>query len=189
MKTLRITGTLAIAGLTLAALPASPAMAEDEGTTAVTFALAGGSLTVDVDPAATLAAPDKEDGEPGTWLSGVGSVSGSLGEVLISDERGATGTWVVTAASSTFDDGNDAEDTNSTNVFYYPEDVKKTGRVDLAPTSVAAPGPSIMTGAPVVTGTNVVGNNTARFTPTLTVELPPHALADTYTGTVTTSVS
>ena len=50
------------------------------------------------------------------------------------------------------------------------------------PTSITA------VAAPVADGTEASGNNTASFTPTLTVALPASALAGDYAGTVTTSV-
>jgi hypothetical protein len=40
----------------------------------------------------------------------------------------------------------------------------------------------------VAAGTLASGNNTASYTPTLTVSLPATALAGDYEGTVTTSV-
>jgi hypothetical protein len=173
MQTLRTLGTLAIAGSVLALLPLGSAMAAP-GDTVVTFTLGGGSL--DVTPAASAALTD---GAPGA-----ASVSGSLGPVTISDTRGSTAGWVLSAKSTTFTDG---AGSISDGVSYASGAATgKTGIV--TPTT---DGPTSIMGAvvvPVAAGTAASGNNTASYTPTLTVSLPESALAGDYTGTVTTSV-
>jgi hypothetical protein len=173
MKKLRTLGTVAVTGTVLAILPLGSATAASSGDTTATFTLAGGSL--DVTPAGSAALTNA--------APGAASVSGSLGPVVVSDTRGSTAGWVMSAASTTFVDG---AGTVSTGVSYDSgEATASTGTV--TPTTTGAT--SITTGAPVAEGTLASGNNTASYTPTLTVSLPASALAGTYSGTVTTSVA
>jgi hypothetical protein len=172
MKTLRIIGTVAVSGAILALLPVGSAMAAPGDTTA-TFTLAGGSLGVT--PAGTAALTN--------GASGAASVSGSLGAVDVSDTRGSTAGWVVSAASTTFVDGAGSV---STGVSY-------NSGTATASTGIVTPesaGAKSLTAVPatVASGTLASGNNTASFTPTLTVSLPSSALAGVYSGTVTTSI-
>ena len=172
MNTLRTLGTVAMAGALLTLVPVATATAAGTGDTEATFTLAGGSL--DVTPAAAAAL---NDGAPGA-----SSVSGSLGAVGISDTRGSTAGWVVSAASTTFVDG---AGSTSTGVSYNSgAATSSTGTV--TPTSAGAT--DITTEAPVAAGTGASGNNTASYTPSITVSLPGSALAGDYTGTITTSV-
>jgi hypothetical protein len=172
MNILRTLGTLAITGTVLTLVPIGSAMAADTGDTSATFTLAGGSL--DVTPAGTAALTD---GAPG-----VASVSGSLGTVGVSDTRGSIAGWVVSAESTTFVDGAGSV---STGVSYDSgAATSHTGTV--TPTSEGAT--SITAVAPVAAGTQASGNNSASYSPTLTVVLPASALAGDYTGTVTTSI-
>ena len=76
-------------------------------------------------------------------------------------------------------------------------------RPSRSPMSLMTPGPSpprgpsprphahhaVPCGAPVVTGTAGVGNNTATWDPTLAVAVPAAAVGGAYTGTLTHSVS
>jgi hypothetical protein len=172
MKTLRIIGTVAVAGTILTVGPVGSAMAAGTGDTTATFTLVGGSL--DVTPAGSAALTNGSPGAP--------SVSGSLGVVGVSDTRGSTAGWIMSAASTTFVG---AGGSVSTGVSYNSGDATgSTGTV--TPTSDGAT--SITAVAPVAAGTLASGNNTASYSPTLTVALPASALAGAYTGTVTTSV-
>ena len=169
-------GYLAAAALGAVALlgaTALPASAAGTGDTTATFTLAGGSLDVTVAAAAALT-----DGAPGA-----ASVSGSLGAVGVSDTRGSTAGWVVSAASTTFVGSNGS---TSTGVSYDSGNATATTGIITAGTDGAT---DIAAGAPVADGTTASGNNTASFSPTLTVALPASALAGDYTGTVTTSVA
>jgi hypothetical protein len=84
MKTLRILGTVALAGAILTLVPTGSAMAADTGDTEATFTLAGGSLDVTAAASAALT-----DGAPGA-----ASVSGPLGPVGVSDGAGSSSTGV-----------------------------------------------------------------------------------------------
>jgi hypothetical protein len=73
----------------------------------------------------------------------------------------------------------------STSVSYSANTVASTGIV----TAESEGATVIDTAATVVAGTDVSGNNTASYDPSLTVALPASALVGDYTGTVTTSIS
>jgi hypothetical protein len=173
MRSRRILVIVVAAGATILTLgPVGSASAADTGDTTATFTLAGGSL--DVTPAAGAALTN---GAPGA-----GSVSGSLGAVGVSDTSGSTVGWVLSAGSSTF--VGDAGSVSTGVSYNSGAATASTGTV--TPTTAGAT--SITAVAPVAAGTLANGNNTASYTPTLTVDLPASALAGDYEGTVTTSV-
>ena len=172
MKTLRILGTLAVAGSVLTLVPVGSAMAAP-GDTSTTFTVAGGSLVL-----TAAAAADLDSVAPGA-----SSVTGNLGEVVVTDARGGTAGWTVTAVSTAFTNTT-AGGPTSTGVSYHAGAVVETGDV----TTTVSPG-GVTVPTTVVSAENVTGNNTATFDPSLTVTLPPNALAGDYEGTVTTSVA
>lgn len=156
----------------LMAVTSSPATAV-AGDTIATFALTGGSLSVSVQPTAVL----------GGGASGATSVSGQLGQVVVTDGRGNKVTWSVFGTSTTFTDG---AGTVSTGVTYNAGAITTTGTVTMP---AAAATPLSVAPAKVAGPTALVGNNTASWNPTLTVALPSSSLAGTYTGTINTSIS
>lgn len=175
MRTVRTLGVLAATATAFAVLPAFPAMADD---TATTFTLTGGSLTYSAPASAAL----------GNSTSGDTSITGSLGAVSVTDDRGGVSGWVVSGSSSVFKDTGVGADTTagstSTAIAYTPGTVTKSGTSTIA--SPAAT--SITSSASVVSASQVSGNNAASWNPTLDVTLPATALAGAYSGTVTTSV-
>jgi len=148
---------------------ALPASADDTGTT---FTLTGGGLTLSVQ--ATAALTDS--------ASGTTAISGSLGAVSVTDERGGTAVWDVSAASTAF---TGVLGSSSTAVSYTGGTVTETGTITVA--DGTSTGMSV-TPASVVAPTSLSGNNTASWAPTLNVTMPAGALADDYSGTVTTSI-
>ena len=152
--------------LTMTALPAS---ADD---TAVTFALSGGALAVSAQPTAAL-------GNKGS--SGTTSVSGQLGNTVLTDNRGGTTPWSVGAATDTFTDGT----TDASAVSYNSGVVTPTGVV----TAVSSGATALSAVAAEVVGADVLmGNNTATWNPTLTITLPSSSTAGDYAGTITTDL-
>jgi hypothetical protein len=149
------------------------ASAAQSGDTTTTFTLNGGTLDIAVASNASL---------PGGNV-GMPFVSGQIGFVTVTDNRGDTVSWTASAATTVFSNG---IGTNSTGVNYNSGFVSKTGTV--TPNSTG-PTPLAAAPNPVVNGNSVVGNNTATWEPMLTVNLPPNALAGTYSGTITTSVA
>lgn len=161
-----ILGT-ATAGLLV--VTAGPAMAAD---TATTFELTGGGLALSAPATAPLTnAP-----------AGTLTITGSLGEAAVTDSRGGTVAWTASAASTAF---TGVLGSSSTAVSYTAGVVAETGTITvadgIATTLTATP-------ASVVAPTTLSGNNTASWTSTLAVTMPAGALADDYSGTVTTSV-
>lgn len=149
---------------------ALPASADD---TTATFTLTGGDLTLSVGTNALLT--DEASGVDANVITG------TLGEVSVTDARGGTTGWVTSAASSTF---TGAGLSVSDGVAYTNGTVTETGTNTVA----AATAQSITTDAAVATATAVSGNNSASWDPTLDVSMPAGALAGAYTGTVTTSL-
>ena len=151
-----------------AALPASAA------DTATTFSLTGGDLTLSVSESATLTSE----------ASGVAAnvITGTLGEVGVTDARGGTAGWVTSAASTTFTGEGLSV---SSAVAYTNGTVTETGTNSVAAVTSAA---LTTTAAAVATATAVSGNNTASWNPTLDVSMPAGALTGAYAGTVTTSL-
>jgi hypothetical protein len=150
---------------------AVPAFADD---TATTFTLTGGEITLSVAASATLT------NEASSVAANV--ITGTLGAVVVTDSRGGTSDWIVTAASSTF----------TGNGLSVSDDVRYTnGTVTTSGTSTLAPatGLSIASVDAVAGVTGVSGNNTASWNPTLDVSMPAGALAGDYAGTVTTSLA
>jgi hypothetical protein len=167
---LRTALVLAAAAAGLVAMTASPAGAAD---TTATFTLTGGTLSLSVQPTAALI-----DAATGTT-----TVTGTLGTVSVIDLRGQESVWAATAASTAFACGPD--ELSSTSVQYGAGAVTGTGSIALPPSGIVI----IDSVRPVVVPTSLSGNNTASWIPTLHVTMPAGALADTYTGIVTTSVA
>jgi hypothetical protein len=163
-------GTVAL--LTAGALPAFAA----PGDTVTTFTLDAGTLDISVQSDAALTDAS----------SGAAFVSGNLGDVTVTDERGDVLGWTASAKSTVFT-RTGGTTTTSTSVSYNSGTINKTGTVTT--TSSGDVTLSAIASSPVVTGTAVTGNNTASWDPTLTVNLPSDSLAGDYSGTVTTSVA
>lgn len=160
---------VALSSAAVLAFTAVPASAD---TTNVTFALSGGALAVSAQATAAL-------GTQGA--SGTTSVSGSLGNTVLTDNRGGTAGWSVGAARGAFTDGA----TTATTVSYVPPSSPTTTGVVVATGTTQA---LTATPAQVVAGTAAVGNNTATWNPTITITLPASSTAGSYTGTITTSL-
>jgi hypothetical protein len=173
MKTLRTLGVLAVTASAFALVPATSAMAAHTGDTTATFSLTGGTLDISVVGTATLT----------NGASGATSVSGSLGAVGVDDARGGSTGWTASADSTSFTEGTVGAPVSS-GVSYTTNTVGSTGTV----TVMGSTGQAVDAVSAVVAATAVTGNNTASWTPDVTVALPSNALAGDYTGTVTTSV-
>ncbi|MEV0143714.1 MULTISPECIES: hypothetical protein [unclassified Nonomuraea] len=161
-------------GLGLVAVTALPAVADD---TIVTFTITSGALTIDAPDSANL----------GSVSSGTTSISGPMGPVTVTDHRGVlNGSWTATALSTDFTTGGATppETIPNVNVDYSPGSGTHTG------TGTFTPGPGGVINVPRVafTGTDLVGDNTATWNPTLDITIPDGTVAGIYTGTVTHSV-
>ena len=167
----------AAAGAALVALAAGPALATTDTTT--TFTLTANGIGVTVPGTANLSS---------ATAIGSKSLSGSLGSISVTDNRGGLAVaWTATVSSTNFVTGGGT--TNETiakaNVGYNPGTVTGTG-IGVA---VGTPAVSLATAAPVVAAPGVTGAESASWNPTVSVTIPSNAVAGTYTGTLTHSVS
>ena len=176
-----VLGTVAV----VAGISMSPANAAQTGNTTVTFAIAAGALNITVPAAANLGSAS-----PG------GTISGQLGPVTVTDERGllvAAWTTRVTTTAFTTGGATAAETIPASAVKYASGPATTTAGIGVftpgqATTALAAAIPAAP-GLVAFTLTLGVGNNTATWNPTLQVAVPAAAVAGTYTGTVTHSVA
>jgi hypothetical protein len=177
---LRLPVVIAVAAVLVAA-GAAPALAADSGPaqTSATFALSGGDLTLTAMQSATLSSS----------ASGDTDIIGKLGAVSVSDLRGGTQAWAVSAASTDFV-GTGARPTHSQGITYRAGMPSVTGNVNFPEDSVTArDSPLASTGPSTVVDPNsVYGNNTATWNPKIVVRMPANALADNYSATITTSI-
>jgi hypothetical protein len=106
----------------------------------------------------------------------------------VTDDRALlSASWTVTAASTdwTTGGGTPAETIPATDAGYDPGSITTTGTITATGTSITLSN----TAAPVVTGTDGVGDNTASWNPTISIAVPAAAVGGTYAGTLTQSVS
>lgn len=177
-KRLTLVLSLASAGsLLLVAAPADAAQG-------VTFTLTAGALTVS-DPA---------NKSLGSVATGTASLSSSLGDTTVSDARGALlGSWTATVSATDFTTGAaTAEETIVKGQVDYYSGIATA----FSGTAVLLPGqPTVLNkealsaSRTAFSATGVVGNNTATWGPTVVVNIPSDAVAGTYSGTITHSVT
>ena len=158
-----------------------PARAAD---TTTTFALAAGALSISAPASSNL----------GTGSTGAGTLSSQLGAVTVTDARGALlGTWTATVSSTDFTTGGATADETIAKgqVTYWSGAATATSG-----TAVFTPGQATSANAQALSvartafsATAIVGNNSASWNPTLTVNVPATAVTGTYTGTITHSVA
>lgn len=150
----------------------------------VTFTLTAGSLTVS----------DPSDKSLGSVATGTASISSTLGDTSVTDNRGALlGTWTSTVSSTDFVTGGGTADETigKANVSYYSGlPTASTG------TAVRLPGQATLLNAQdmsvsrtAFSATGVVGNNSTTWVPTVVVSIPSDSVAGTYSGTITHSVT
>jgi hypothetical protein len=172
----------ALVGAVLSVLAfALPARAAD---TTTTFSLAAGSLSI--------SAPASHD--LGSGSTGGGTVSAQLGTVTVTDNRGAlAGTWTASVSSTDFTTGGATanETIGKGQVTYWSGTATASSGV-----AVFTPGQAIAANAQALSvsrtafsATAIVGNNSASWNPTVTVNVPAAAVAGDYTGTITHSVA
>lgn len=177
---IRLALVLSLASVSGPLLVAAPA---DAGQ-GVTFTLTAGSLTVS-DPA---------DKALGSVATGTATLSATLGTTTVSDARGALlGSWTVTVSSTDFTTGAASADETiaKSSVDYWSGTATATSG-----TAVVLPGQAtallkqdLGASRTAFSATGVVGNNSASWVPTVVVNIPSDAVAGTYTGTITHSVT
>jgi hypothetical protein len=156
---------------------ALPASAAPTGDTAATITVEGGSLSITVPATANL----------GTRTNSVGggTLSGSLGQVVVDDARSAAAGsgWVTSVISSAFTPSPGTAIAASA-VSYSAGTITKVGTA-----TYTANNPGNLTGvAPAVTAEGITGDNRATWNPTISIVIPGGAVADEYTATITHSV-
>jgi hypothetical protein len=150
----------------------------------VTFSLTAGSLTVS-DPA---------DKSLGSAATGTASLSSQLGTVTVTDNRGSLlGTWTASVSSTDFTTG--AASANET-IVKGQIDYWSGAATATSGTAVTLPGQLLVANKQALSASRtafsasaVVGNNSTSWNPTVVVNVPAQAVAGTYSGTVTHSVT
>jgi hypothetical protein len=157
----------------LAAVTARPAGAD----TTATFTLtAAGLLSISAPTGSVSLGSEMASNHAST-------ITGQLGVVTVSDQRGGVQTWTASVISSAFTPPTGTADAAS-NVSYVTGAITLTGAV--TGTAVAAPN---LTGvSPVVDGAST-GAGTASWNPTISVVVPANFAAGVYTATITHSVA
>ena len=177
--TLRTASLLATGLLVVGVLRGADAGADETAASAASVTLEGGGLSI--------SAP-VDAGNLGTESNGLGAVtiSGQLGQVQVADSRGAPAGsgWTATAISTAFAQTG-GPSIGAASVSYTAGVITKTGT---ATYTANDPG-DLATVSAVVTATDVTGNNTASWNPTIHVTVSGGMPAGTYLGTITHSVS
>ncbi|WP_157597131.1 autotransporter outer membrane beta-barrel domain-containing protein [Streptacidiphilus rugosus] len=122
-----------------------------------------------------------------------GTVSATVGQVTVSDQRGlSTSTWTASVVATNFTTGGGtaAETISAGQVSYWSGAATTTnGTVTVTPGQGSASAEQPL-GSPVTAfSSSGNGNNSTSWTPTVVVTIPASAVAGTYTGTVTNSVA
>jgi large repetitive protein len=144
----------------------------------VTVAVVAGPLSITVPATASLGSA-----APG------GTLSAGLGTVQVTDDRGFGAGWTATVSATGFatGTGTPAETIPAADAQYLISALTTT-----TGSATFTPVPAIQLGAspqPVVNATNVAGNTTVTWDPTIQVAVPAGAIGGTYTATITHSVS
>jgi hypothetical protein len=187
-----VVATVAAAVVTLVGT-ASPAVASCGATgdvctavpaTGVTFTVSAGTLTISAQATST----------PQTAVLGSNGATATipLGTTTVSDARLAPASWTMTATASTFTSGvNNIAKTNAS--FSVQAGWSAPSGMSLptfATSPFTTPAAVDSNGSRILMSTTAgATNNGVTFTPVLTVAVPSSAVAGTYTGTVTQSVS
>lgn len=171
---------LATAAATLLALVHPlPAGADPGGDSTVTITVEGGALELTVARAPTNLGSVEATGDGTT-------VRGALGKVSVTDKRNAApgSTWVASVVATDFR-AKEGSPIPAGRVSYTAGTIKGTGVATLR----ANDPKNLKHAQAAVTATDVAGNNTATWTPTVHVHIPPGLAPGVYTGTITHSVA
>ncbi len=152
------------------------ASAADTGATTATFTITSGALAITV-PAASVSLGSFEN------VVGGGTVSGSLGSVQVTDARSATAGWVASVISEAFTPTTGPAIAASA-VGYTAGPINKVGTA----TYTANNRTGLTAAGPVVTASAITGDNSATWSPTITVTVPGGMAATDYSAAITHSV-
>ena len=173
---------------TAAVIVAGSATMTAQASTGTSFTLAGGTLSIAEPASANLGS---------ATLSAAGTtVTGHLGTTTITDNRGSVAGWTVAVATTNFTDG--ATPTPHTVAANKLKAFIATGDGPTVTSGVAVPTtpyPSAATALTLSTApqtfltATTTGSNVVTYNPTFSVTVDSTAIAGTYTGTVTQTVS
>jgi hypothetical protein len=173
-KILLLTPIVASAALLL--LAAGPAFAATNTGTGTTFELIGGSLAISA-PAGPV------DLGSGAASAAAQTISGSLGLVTVTDNRGNVLGWTATALSTAFTAGGTLTVPASA-ITYASTTPTHTGIAIVTPAAAI----DLTTAKTVETATAVIGVNSAAWNPNLTIAVPLGTQTGVYAATLTHSV-
>lgn len=164
---------LLLAG-TFAALAATATLSA--GATTATFTLTAGGLTISA-PAGTVSL--------GSQVASTSSstITGPLGVVTISDQRGGVTTWTASVISTAFTPPSGPADPAS-NVSYAAGTITASATV----VAIGVPAPNLTGVSPVVTGSSS-GISEASWNPSISVVVPANYAPGVYSATITHSVA
>lgn len=170
---------IATAAAILAFSSTMAAAADPTDQTTATLTVTGGTLDITVDPTR------RSLGKAVSTANKKSILSGLLGEVVVTDGRGAPrgSGWIANVTSTPFTTtGGPA--IPASQVAYTTGRIAKQGTATYTsnnPNHLQRP-------TPAVTATDITGNNTATWAPTIHVTIPADQTAGTYTATITHSV-
>ena len=144
--------------------------------TTVTLTVAGGGLSISAPASGTF----------GTVAS-PSDASFEMGAVTVTDARGALAgaSWTATALITALTHS-DLTTTIPATLFRYTAGIPtKTGTVTLTELAATA----FDSSASVVSATSITGDNSATWTPVVSIAVPSGTPTGTYTGTITHSVT
>ena len=167
-KLLLLSGTIAM----IAAATALPGGAA----TPASFELTAGALSISA-PTACVSLGTQ------VALNSSSTISGSLGVVTVSDQRGGPTTWTASVISTAFTPTAGPADPAS-NVSYAAGTITASGAV--TPTAAAAPN---LTGVSPVVNATSTGISSASWNPTISIFVPANFAPGIYTATITHSVA
>ena len=165
-------GLLLVAAFALTLSVALPSGAS----TPVSFTLTSGALSISA-PSVGVSL--------GTQIASTTSstMSGSLGVVVVSDQRGGTTTWTASVISTAFTPTAGPADPAS-NVSYAAGPVVVSGPVVVTPVPA-----SNLTGVSTIMTAASTGISTATWSPTISIVVPANFAPGVYTATITSSVA
>jgi hypothetical protein len=178
------TGTImALGGITIGARATLTGRALSHGLitlSANTFTGPGGVLGI--------SAPSAVDMGAG---SAAGTLTAQLGAVTATDDRGQAGAgWTAQASSTVFSNTTTPAASPITTLTYASgASTSTTGTAVLVPGQTTTPSALSSTPVTVFSASGSEGNNSATWNPTIVVHLPVQAIAGSYKGTITHSLS
>ena len=162
---------------TLGALFAITALPAGADPTTATFQLTAGGLSISVPASVSI----------GSQVASIGpsTISGQLGVVTVTDQRGGTTNWVASVIVTAFTPttGPAVTAIAADKVSYSAGTITQVGVTATKPVTTDLTGVS-----PVVNGAST-GLSTASWNPTISVLLPANAAPGIYTATITHSIA